>query len=118
MPGRSTADACLLAALLAGKTVAQAARQANIGERTAYKRLRDPDFRQQLNEGQARLVETSLARLTKASTKAAATLSRLLTAKGPSRAIARRCGDSGATAGHAGHGGTGGAGPRSGGASQ
>jgi len=42
--GRKEADEALLQALACGATVETAAQRAGIGERTAYRRLADPEF--------------------------------------------------------------------------
>ena len=44
--GRRQGGALLIAALAGGHTVAGAAREARLSERTAYRRLADPAFRQ------------------------------------------------------------------------
>ena len=46
----------LLLALAGGKTVREAAREAGVGERTVHRRLRDSEFRVQLNEARAEMI--------------------------------------------------------------
>jgi hypothetical protein len=60
---RSQANAALIAALLSGLTIAQAAEQAGISEPTARRRLKDDAFREQLAEARAELIDTTVARL-------------------------------------------------------
>jgi hypothetical protein len=75
-------DAALLTALAAGATVRDAARRAGVSERTAHRRLADPDFRRRLTEARAGMVERALGQLAEGSTEAVATLRKLLKAKG------------------------------------
>ena len=77
---RSGADSALLAALASGQSTASAASQAGVSERTIYRRLNDPDFRVQLDQVRAQMVERAAALLATASARAAVTLSRLLDA--------------------------------------
>jgi cystathionine beta-lyase/cystathionine gamma-synthase len=56
-------SATLLAALVEGSTVAEAAKAANLSERTAYRRLAEPDFRRELAERRRQLVDAVSARL-------------------------------------------------------
>ena len=64
----------LMIALACGATVEAAAAKAGLGERTVYRRLEDPDFRQKLQEFRASMVERSSAMLTAASMEAGKTL--------------------------------------------
>ena len=48
--GRQRANSCLVALLAGGRTVEAAATEAGISERTVYRRLEDPEFRQQLGQ--------------------------------------------------------------------
>jgi HEAT repeat protein len=75
---RRKGESVLLLALAAGTTTREAARQAGIGERTATRRLADPGFRQRVQDTRAALVERTLGKLARGSTKAADTLRRLL----------------------------------------
>jgi hypothetical protein len=61
---RKGADQALLVALACGATVENAARKAGLGERTAYRRLRDPVFLQQLQQLRAEMVQRTAAMLT------------------------------------------------------
>lgn len=75
-PRRKTAgnNEALMVALACGATVETAAAKANLGERTVYRRLEDPAFRQQLHEFRASMVERSSAMMTAASMEAVKTL--------------------------------------------
>ncbi len=68
----------LVVALARGDTVAAAATAADVSEATAYRRLREPEFRTQLDEARAEMLATAVARLTAAATAAADTLRALL----------------------------------------
>ena len=60
----------LVTLLACGATVAQAAAQAHVSERTVYRYLADPEFRQQLQTLQAETVQCTAARLTAAAPEA------------------------------------------------
>jgi len=68
----------LVVALARGDTVSVAATAAGVSEATAYRRLREPEFRTQLNEARSAMVERAVARLADAATAAADTLRVLL----------------------------------------
>jgi hypothetical protein len=68
----STAE--LLGALVEGATVAQAAKKAGLSERTAYRRLAEPEFRRDLAERRRQLVDAVSARLAAAGDSAIDTL--------------------------------------------
>ena len=74
-------EAQLLVALAGGATVRAAARVAGIGERTAYRHLESPGFRQRVLKARGDLVDSATGRLARASTAAADTLRRLLVSK-------------------------------------
>ena len=57
-------DQTLLQALACGATVENAARRAEIGERTAYRRLADPKFRQRVEEQRREMVQRTTGMLT------------------------------------------------------
>ncbi len=82
--GRRRGDAALLLALAAGQTVRDAARSAGIGERTATRRVADPDFRRRVTELRADMVGRALGRMADGMTDAADTLRALLNAEGES----------------------------------
>jgi hypothetical protein len=75
---RSQANAALIAGLLAGLTIADAAAAANVSEATARRRLRDADFVRQLNAERRELVAAITARLAAIADKALLTLDDLL----------------------------------------
>jgi hypothetical protein len=79
--GRKNADDVLLAALASGQTIAKSAAMANVSERTARRRMKEPEFRQRLNEARAEMVEQVIGRLSSGMTKAVDTLKKLLRAK-------------------------------------
>ena len=78
---RSGADAALIAALAGGNTVEDAATTAGIGVATAYRRLKEPAFRQRVDDARAELIAAAAAKLGAASTRAVTTLEGLLSAE-------------------------------------
>ena|SRR6185437_1139245 len=64
----------LLLALACGATVEAAARQCGISERSAYRRLHDPEFKKRLEKVRADMVERSSGMLTAAAGEAVRTL--------------------------------------------
>jgi hypothetical protein len=78
------ADALLIAALAAGATQDQAARQSGLAPRTIRHRLADPAFRTRVEQARKEMLATAVARLTAASTAAATTLLNLLEAESES----------------------------------
>ncbi len=85
MPARHSdqKDEALLLALACGATVENAARQAGVSERTAYRRLADPAFARRLHARRSELVERSMAMLTAATLESVKTLVGLLGASNP-----------------------------------
>lgn len=79
--GRKNADEALALALATGRTVEEAALQAGVAQRTAYRRLADPDFRQHVAELRTEMVGRALGKMADAMTEAADTLRELLTAE-------------------------------------
>jgi len=71
---RKGADQALLTALACGATVENAARKAGLGERTAYRRLRDPAFLEQLQQLRTEMVQRTAAMLTGAGMSSVKTL--------------------------------------------
>jgi hypothetical protein len=82
--GRRKADAALLVALAAGQTVRDAAQSAGLGERTATRRVADPEFRRRVYELRAEMVGQALGKMADGMTEAADTLRKLLTAQSES----------------------------------
>lgn len=78
MTGRQGGDARLVAELAGGATVAAAAQAASMSEATAYRRLRSPEFKRQVDEARAAALTRAVARLTSASVRAVETLEALL----------------------------------------
>ena len=71
-------DEKLFAALVSGCHIENAALAAGISERTAYRRLEDPEFRTRLDRSRRELRESILARLSDAGLDAISTLVDLL----------------------------------------
>jgi hypothetical protein len=61
-------------ALACGATVEKAAASAGIGEATAYRRLKEPDFQEQLRKTKAEMVSKTAGMLTAAAGEAVKTL--------------------------------------------
>jgi hypothetical protein len=81
--GRRNADHRLLLALACGATVESAARQAGVSESTAYRRLAAPEFRRQLQNLRADMVQRTAGMLTAAAGEAVKTLLSLQQATTP-----------------------------------
>jgi transposase len=75
------ADGPLVAALAGGLSVRAAAKKAGLAERTAYRRLDDPNFRRDVDQARREIITRATAKLAASSTKAADTLRRLLGSK-------------------------------------
>src|SRR5436309_15971050 len=73
-------DAALILTLARGATVRDAAREANLSERSAYRRVADPAFRQQLSRARCDLLWQAIGLLAQQAADAARTLAGLLTA--------------------------------------
>ena len=85
-------DAQLVIALASGKTWSEAAGIAGVSEATVARRMREPEFRAELLEARARMVERSVGLLAAATADAATTLRRLLSNPQDSVALAAaRC---------------------------
>ncbi len=74
-------DDLLLAALAAGHSVEEAAKQASVSRRTAYRRLSDPAFQRRLAGARDELVTEALGELVASAGAAVATLRGLLDAR-------------------------------------
>jgi hypothetical protein len=74
LPNRKKAEDSLLLALACGATVETAARQCGLGERTVYRRLKEPDFQRRLREVRADMLARTSAALSAAATEAVRTL--------------------------------------------
>jgi hypothetical protein len=85
--GRRNADDQLLMALACGVTLENAARQAGISPRTAYRRLAEPSFRQRLQALRGDMVSRTAGTLTAAASEAVRTLLELL--KNPTSSAVR-----------------------------
>ena len=71
---RKKAEDALLLALACGATVEAAGRQCGLSERTIYRRLREPDFRQRLQDLRTDMVQRTAGMLTAAAGEAVKTL--------------------------------------------
>jgi hypothetical protein len=78
---RRMADRVLMASLAAGKTTQDAAEAAGVSERTVFRRLEQPEFRQNMITLRERMVDDLTSRLADASSKAFEKLQTLLTAE-------------------------------------
>jgi hypothetical protein len=76
--GRKGGGEALLQALAGGLSVPRAAEAAGLSRRTAYRRLKDPDFRRRVGELRTELFERAAGRLGGAGGRAAAVLAKLL----------------------------------------
>ena len=72
--GRKNADAVVQLALACGSTVENAAAKAGITARTVYRRLKDPKFKQRVDELRADMVQRTAGMLTAASGESVKTL--------------------------------------------
>jgi len=72
--GKARQRELFLAALLSGASVAQAAEQACISERTAFRWLEDAEFQAEYQRAKRNLVDTATNRLLRSMDKAAAKL--------------------------------------------
>lgn len=79
--GRSNADDLLVAALASGKSVKDAACEAGVSERTAFRRLEQTDFVRRVAELRGRMVESAAGRLAAAAGAACDRLTKLLNAE-------------------------------------
>jgi hypothetical protein len=75
---RKKADEALLMALACGATAESAARSSGLSERTVFRRLSDPAFRQRLQAMRADMVQRAAGTLTAAAAEAIRTLLNLL----------------------------------------
>ena len=78
---RKHADSALIAALAGGSTVEDAATTAGVGVATVYRRLKEPEFRRQVDDARAEMIAAAVAKLGAASTKAVAKLEGRLAAE-------------------------------------
>jgi hypothetical protein len=75
---RKKAEEALLLALACGATVEGAARQAGLSERTAYRRLADPEFKRRQQDLRGDMVQRAAGALTAASAEAVRALLEVL----------------------------------------
>lgn len=81
-------DPVLVVALARGATVAAAAVEAGLSERTAWRRLADPEVRRCVAEAQAALLQQAVAALAEAATQAVETLVAVMDCDDPRAATA------------------------------
>ena len=77
--GRHSADEVLAAALAAGRTVRDAAAEAKVSEKTAYRRNKDPEFRRRVAELRSQMVGEAAGVLADSMKYAAAALRLMVT---------------------------------------
>ena len=82
--GRKSADDTLVVALASGATMADAARQAGVSERTAFRRMQDAEFRQQIVTARTQFYAQAVGLLADSLTDAVRTLRALLDAESES----------------------------------
>ncbi len=82
MSGRQNADTVLVLALASGATVEDAARRANVGISTVYRRMKDAEFQLQVQEARGAMLTRTVCDLADATTAAVRTLRQLLDAEG------------------------------------
>jgi hypothetical protein len=82
--GRKNRDTALLTALAGGATVRQAAEQAGVSERTAFRRLADADFAREVDILRAEMVRRAWGKMADGMAEAADTLRQLLRAESES----------------------------------
>ncbi len=85
---RNKGEPAFTRALAGGATIRQAAEQAGIAERTAYRRLASPAFRRNVQRARAELFERASGVLTNATGEASATIWRLVRSTDPHVALA------------------------------
>jgi transposase len=78
--GKQKGEALLITSLAAGDSIREAAAKAGVSERTAHRRMKDPAFRQRVNETWSDLVREAVGRLGDAAAHAANVLRELLNA--------------------------------------
>jgi hypothetical protein len=81
--GRKNADQVLLMALACGATVEAAARTAGVSEPTVYRRLKDPEFCQQLQQTRSEMVQRTAGMLTASGMESVKTLLELQKSSSP-----------------------------------
>lgn len=83
-----TGDPALVIALARGASVPEAAAEANVSERTVWRRMEDDGFRRCVFEARAELVNQSLAKIADGAARAVDTLLDLLDAEDPKARLA------------------------------
>jgi hypothetical protein len=78
-PRRKKREDALLLALAGGISVAEAARRAGVGERTAFRRLTDPQFKGRVAEVRDKMLDDAVGQLAHNSSTAVETLAELCT---------------------------------------
>ncbi len=75
------ANGALLLALAGGASATEAARKAGVSERTAFRRMQDPEFQRSIAQARDKMVENALGQLAEASVTAVRTLRALCAAR-------------------------------------
>src|SRR6516164_2260579 len=90
MPGgdRSAANGALVIALARGATVEEAAKASGVSSATAWRRLRDPAFRLQIDQCRGEVLDAAVGRLAELSTTALDGLANLLVNDNPKLRLA------------------------------
>ena len=76
--GTQKGDSALIIALATGKTVRDAAASAHVAERTAWRRMQEPAFRQEVTNVRTMMISQAVGLLADAATDAVWTLRELL----------------------------------------
>ena len=84
--GRHNDDDGLILALATGQPVRDAAEQAGVSERTAYRRLEDAEFRRQVSEVRGAMFDQAVGKLADGAVEAVTTL-RTLASKAESETV-------------------------------
>jgi hypothetical protein len=79
----SEKDSILATAISAGASTAEAAEKAGLSQRTAQRRLADPEFQQQVAQLRSKLMSRALDKMAENMTRAADAIARLIDAENP-----------------------------------
>lgn len=76
--GRENANSALLAALAGGKSIQGAAKLCGVSEQTVRRRMRSPEFKQELSQARSAMLARAIGHLAAGSTESSITLRKLL----------------------------------------
>jgi len=79
----SEKDSILATALSSGASTAEAAEKAGVSQRTAQRRIADPEFQQQVAQLRTKLMARALDKMAENMTRAADAIARLIDAENP-----------------------------------